>query len=141
MGPLFLSRRASMTICRAVRVRLEFLHLGNKKYCFEKLIYIHLCNSRNGHAYRVAAPLLGDEVIFGQLLHDAVGGHAGFIHLVYSDDYVNSGCLCVVDSSMVCGMIPSSAATTRTAISVACAPRALIEVNAAWPGVSRKVIF
>ena len=86
------------TLCRAVRVRLEFLHLGNKKYCFEKLIYIHLCNSRNGHAYRVAAPLLGDEVIFGQLLHDAVGGHAGFIHLVYSDDYVNSGCLCVVDS-------------------------------------------
>ena len=30
------------TLCRAVRVRLEFLHLGNKKYCFEKLIYIHL---------------------------------------------------------------------------------------------------
>ena len=41
---------------------------------------------------------------------------------------------------MVCGMTPSSAATTRIAISVTCAPRARMEVNAAWPGVSRKVI-
>ncbi|CAK7064684.1 MAG: hypothetical protein MEEGG_02920 [Eggerthella lenta] len=43
-------------------------------------------------------------------------------------------------ASTVCGMMPSSAATTRMAISVTCAPRARIEVNAAWPGVSRKVI-
>ncbi|MPN38580.1 hypothetical protein SDC9_186104 [bioreactor metagenome] len=43
-------------------------------------------------------------------------------------------------ASMVCGIIPSSAATTSTAISVTWAPRARIEVNAACPGVSRKVI-
>ena len=43
-------------------------------------------------------------------------------------------------ASMVCGIIPSSAATTSTAISVAIAPRLRIEVNAACPGVSRKVI-
>ena len=43
-------------------------------------------------------------------------------------------------ASTVCGLTPSSAATTRMTISVACAPRWRIEVNAAWPGVSRKVI-
>ena len=42
--------------------------------------------------------------------------------------------------SMVWGMMPSSAATTRTAMSVMFAPRARIEVNASWPGVSRKVM-
>ena len=34
-------------------------------------------------------------------------------------------------ASIVCGIIPSSAATTKIAISVACAPRARIDVNAA----------
>ena len=44
-------------------------------------------------------------------------------------------------ASSVCGMNPSSAATTSTAMSVTLAPRARILLNAAWPGVSRKVIF
>ena len=43
-------------------------------------------------------------------------------------------------ASIVCGMMPSSAATTRIAISVHIAPRARISVKAAWPGVSRKVM-
>jgi hypothetical protein len=42
-------------------------------------------------------------------------------------------------ASTVCGMTPSSAATTRTTISVTDAPRARIAVKAAWPGVSMKV--
>ena len=42
--------------------------------------------------------------------------------------------------SMVWGMMPSSAATTRTAMSVMLAPRARMEVKASCPGVSRKVI-
>ena len=44
-------------------------------------------------------------------------------------------------ASLVCGMTPSSAATTSTTMSVTLAPRARMAVNAAWPGVSRKVIF
>ena len=44
-------------------------------------------------------------------------------------------------ASTVCGMTESSAATTRTTMSVTLAPRARIEVKAAWPGVSRKVIL
>ena len=42
-------------------------------------------------------------------------------------------------ASSVCGMTPSSAATTSTAMSVTLAPRARISVNASWPGVSTKV--
>ena len=43
-------------------------------------------------------------------------------------------------ASMVCGITPSSAATTSTTMSVDAAPRARIAVNAAWPGVSRKLM-
>jgi hypothetical protein len=43
-------------------------------------------------------------------------------------------------ASTVCGMTPSSAATTRIAMSVICAPRDRIAVNASWPGVSMKVM-
>ena len=43
-------------------------------------------------------------------------------------------------ASTVWGMMPSSAATTRTTMSVTLAPRARISVKAAWPGVSIKVI-
>ena len=42
-------------------------------------------------------------------------------------------------ASTVCGMTPSSAATTSTTMSVTLAPRARIAEKAAWPGVSRKV--
>ena len=43
-------------------------------------------------------------------------------------------------ASTVCGITPSSAATTITTMSVTSAPRARIAVNAAWPGVSMKLI-
>ncbi len=42
-------------------------------------------------------------------------------------------------ASIVCGMTPSSAATTSTTMSVIWLPRARIAVKASWPGVSRKV--
>ena len=41
-------------------------------------------------------------------------------------------------ASSVCGITPSSAATTSTTMSVTFAPRARMRVNASWPGVSRK---
>ncbi len=43
-------------------------------------------------------------------------------------------------ASIVCGITPSSAATTSTTMSVTLAPRARMAVKAAWPGVSMKVI-
>ena len=42
-------------------------------------------------------------------------------------------------ASIVWGITPSSAATTRIAMSVTSAPRARMAVNASWPGVSMKV--
>ena len=45
-----------------------------------------------------------------------------------------------LSASTVCGMTPSSAATTSTTMSVASAPRARMAVNASWPGVSMKVM-
>ena len=42
--------------------------------------------------------------------------------------------------STVWGIMPSSAATTRMAMSVTMAPRARMEVKASWPGVSRNVM-
>ena len=44
-------------------------------------------------------------------------------------------------ASIVCGITPSSAATTSTTMSVTDAPRARMAVNASWPGVSMKVIL
>ena len=44
-------------------------------------------------------------------------------------------------ASSVWGITPSSAATTKRAMSVALAPRARMAVNASCPGVSTKVIF
>ena len=44
-------------------------------------------------------------------------------------------------ASSVCGITPSSAATTSTTMSVTLAPRARMRVKASWPGVSRKTIL
>ena len=44
-------------------------------------------------------------------------------------------------ASTVWGIIPSSAATTNIAISVTCAPLALIDVKASCPGVSKNTIL
>jgi hypothetical protein len=44
-------------------------------------------------------------------------------------------------ASFVCGITPSSAATTRTTMSVTFAPRARMRVKASWPGVSRKTML
>ena len=51
-----------------------------------------------------------------------------------------SAALAWLMASIVWGMTPSSAATTRTTMSVTSAPRARMAVNASWPGVSMKVI-
>ena len=51
-----------------------------------------------------------------------------------------SAALAWLIASTVCGLTPSSAATTRITTSVTPAPRARMAVNASWPGVSMKVI-
>ncbi len=51
-----------------------------------------------------------------------------------------SAALAWLMASMVCGMTPSSAATTSTMTSVTWAPRARMAVKASWPGVSMKAL-
>ena len=52
-----------------------------------------------------------------------------------------SAALAWLMASSVCGITPSFAATTKITTSVVLAPLALIEENAAWPGVSIKVMI
>ena len=67
------------------------------------------------------------------------GFASGLSHLLMATIIGTFAALAWLIASMVCGITASSAATTSTTISVTCAPRARIEVKAAWPGVSRKV--
>ena len=61
--------------------------------------------------------------------------------LVTATTIGTSAALAWLIASIVWGITPSSAATTRIAMSVASAPRARMAVNASWPGVSMNVIF
>ena len=69
-----------------------------------------------------------------------VGSAAGRSILLIATIIGTPAALAWLIASTVCGITLSSAATTSTTMSVTCAPRARIEVKAAWPGVSRKVI-
>ena len=90
---------------------------------------------------RVAAPLLGHELLLGRAaactrLTSAFSRST----LVTATTIGTSAARAWLIASTVCGITPSSAATTSTTMSVASAPRARMAVNASWPGVSMKVI-
>ena len=65
------------------------------------------------------------------------GWASGLSHLFTATTMGTSAALAWSIASTVCGITPSSAATTSTTMSVALAPRARIWVKASWPGVSR----
>ena len=64
---------------------------------------------------------------------------SGLSTLLTATTIGTSAALAWLSASIVCGMTPSSAATTRTTMSVTWAPRARMAVNASWPGVSMNV--
>ena len=66
---------------------------------------------------------------------------SGLSHLFTATIIGHDAALACLIASTVCGLIPSSAATTKITISVTLAPLALISVNASCPGVSIKEIF
>ena len=81
----------------AVRVGLELLHLGGQDDHLEQLIDAHARLGRDRADDGVAAPLLGDEVVFRELLLDVLGVCAVLIHFVDRDDNGDVCGLGVVD--------------------------------------------
>ena len=70
-----------------------------------------------------------------------LSGFAPSLSILLTATTIGTSAACAwLMASTVCGMTPSSAATTRIAMSVTCAPRARMAVNASWPGVSMKVM-
>ena len=78
---------------------------------------------------------------FSSISRTLLGFAAGLSILLIATIIGTPAALVWLMASMVCGIRPSSAATTRMTMSVTLAPRARISVKASWPGVSRKLIF
>ena len=78
---------------------------------------------RDQRELRVAAPILGLQTLGGEVRLDPVGVGVREVDLVHGDDDRHLGGA-RVRSTRVCGITESSAATTRTAMSVTLAPRA-----------------
>ena len=81
----------------AVRVGAQAEHLGLEGEHLKQLVdaVAGLRGDRNHD--RIAAPLLGDQLVFGELLLDLLGVRAGHIHLVDGDDDGDVRGLGVVD--------------------------------------------
>ena len=82
---------------RTVRVGLELHDLGLQHEIFQKLLDARAGLRGDRADDRIAAPLFGDEIVFGEILLDAVGVRAGEIHLVDRHDDRRTGGLGVVD--------------------------------------------
>ena len=126
---------------RSVGVGLEVADLGDQQEHVEEVVEADALLGAGLDEDGVAAPLLGDEAVLGELLLDAVSMLASGLSILLTTMTMGTpAALAWSMASTVCGMTPSSAATTMTAMSVTLAPRARMAVKAAWPGVSRKVM-
>ena len=84
-------------LAAAVGVGLQLHDLGLQDDPLQQVADALAGQSRNGDAGGVAAPLLGDQAVLGQVLHDPLGVGGGFIHLVDGHDHLDVGGLGVVD--------------------------------------------
>ena len=81
----------------AVGVGLQLQHLGGEDDHFQQIVQTLTGLGGDGADDGLAAPLLGDQVVLGQLLLDLVGVGGGLIHLIDGDDNGNVRSLGVVD--------------------------------------------
>ena len=81
-----------------VGVGAQLLHLGQNDQVFQQVLNAHAGLGGDRADDRVAAPFLADEVVFGQLLLDALGVGADGIHLVDGHDHGDVRGLGVVDA-------------------------------------------
>ena len=120
------------------RARFQFENVGLKQNGFEQCVEIRLLFRRNREPFRSRRP---NRPAAGQVRQGPVlpcpDSHPGLSILLIATMIGTPAAFECSTASIVCGMTPSSAATTRITMSVAFAPRARIIVNASWPGVSR----
>ncbi len=126
---------------RPVRIGLEIEDFGLQQDRLEQLVEVGLVLRRNLDVENLTAHGFDEDLVLQQLGADLLRIRGRLVDLVDRHDDRNAGRLAWLIDSIVCGITLSSAATTRTAMSVAWAPRARMAVKAAWPGVSMKVIF
>ncbi len=143
MGPLPLSSFDSTTIPFALLLGLAF----NSK--------TSACNKIRSSRLSIPCPVLADTsaksvsppqssdtspISDNSLL--TLSGSASALSILLTATIIGtSAAFAWFTASTVCGITPSSAATTKITTSVILAPLALMAVNASWPGVSIKVTF
>ena len=128
----------------SVRVRAQPLELevGDEEHLLEELVEAGLLLRRDGGELRRRrpSPRAGGPRSASSAL--TLSWFASGRSILFTATTIGTSAARAWEmDSLVCGITPSSAATTRTATSVTFAPRARMAVNASWPGVSRKVIF
>ena len=115
---------------RAVRVGLQIEQLGLQQDRFLQLVEVGLLERRDLDIEHLAAELLDDELVLQQFLAHPLGLASGRSILLMATMIGTSAALAWRIASTVCSMMPSSAATTSTTMSVTLAPRARIAVKA-----------
>ena len=126
----------------AVRIGLEVEDFGLQQDRLEQLVEIGALGGGDLDVEHLAAHRLRRRPrAAGARVRTFCGSACGLSILLIATMIGTPAALAWLIDSIVCGITLSSAATTRMAMSVACAPRARIAVKAAWPGVSMKVIF
>jgi hypothetical protein len=124
----------------ARRVRLEVEDLGLQDDLLEQLVDVRALLRRDGVASTLPPNSSSTTLCWSSSCLTRSGLACGRSTLLIATTIGTPAFLACEMASIVCGMRPSSAATTSTTMSVTCAPRARMAVNASWPGVSRKVI-
>ena len=84
-------------LAAAARVGLQLHDLGLESDTLEQVADAHAGDGGHRDAGDVAAPILGDDLVLGQLLLDALGVGGGLIHLVDGNDQLDIGGLGMVD--------------------------------------------
>ena len=85
------------TLCHTVGVGSQFHGIGNQQDHLQQVIQSLAGLGGNGDTDGIAAPLLGNQFIFGKLLLDTLGIGFRLIHLIDGDDNGNACLLGMVD--------------------------------------------
>ena len=127
---------------RTVRIGLQVENFGLQPNRLQQPVEVDLLGGRHLDVENIAAEQFDLYFVlqqFGRAPGPACASGLSILLMATIDRHL-AALACWI-ASTVCGITPSSAATTSTTMSVTLAPRARIAVKASWPGVSMKVIF